>query len=403
MAGLKARGLKGGKGNGESNVDWKAIHDQVEEGTVGGRISVMIDLGLHKEDMAMGSKGFTGFLTEEDAEAWLEEMKKKYGKKNKALNEASIEEADDSDYDASKTKVLELEDDGTWSVVEEDAEFVVTCNEFGGEREYQELAIFADLTENPVDYGGDIGTKAFRVMINRRWMGDIKGFQLKKSAPTTKDGVWNVKGNTKLAELATATGCKHLLEVDLEDADWSEMLGQGLNIGIEKSGDDLQYLEVGTCVGLKKRKGQLEEVDELEQDPILITFDDCTVEDLEAAHIRSDVIKKIKSATDYAGSQIEKAIKEYEKRLKAKLAAKKEAAEGDDEDGDADEDEKPNRKVNRVSKKTETKSKSENEDDEDEVDGEDEAVEEKTTRTRKSSKTKTETESGKDEEEEWED
>ena len=349
--GFKARGLKGGNSNAQSNVDWKAIHDQVDEGTQGARISVIVDLGMHKETMALGDKGQTGFLTQEDAEQWIEEMKKTYGEKHSVFKSGDPDIEDAEDVEVGKyAKTIQLEEDGTWEVVDESPEFIIEANEYGGEREYQELAMFADLTENPVDYGEDIGTKAFRVMLNRRWMGEVNGFQLKKSKPAQKDGVWTIKGNTKLAELVSATGHKDLLECDLEDADWSEMLGEAFNITIEKSGDDGQYLNIGKCVALKKKKGVLEDVEDLEQDAILLTFDDVTVEELELAHIRGDIIKKIKKASDYKGSQMQKAIEEFEARQKAK--AKPAPKDSDDADEDEDEEEKPARKVNKVTKAT---------------------------------------------------
>lgn len=366
--GFKARGLKGGNSNAQSNVDWKAIHDQVDEGTQGARISVIVDLGMHKESMALGDKGQTGFLTQEYAEQWIEEMKKTYGEKHAVFKNGDPDIEDAEDVDVGKyTKTIQLEEDGTWEVVDESPEYIIEANEYGGEREYQELAMFADLTENPVDYGAEIGTKAFRTMLNRRWMGEVNGFQLKKSKPAQKDGVWTIKGNTKLAELASATGHKDLLECDLEDADWSEMLGEAFNITIEKSGDEGQYLNIGKCVALKKKKGVLEEVEDLEQEAILITFDDVTVEELEKAHIRGDIIKKIKKASDYKGSQMQKAIEEFEARQKAKAKDSK----GSDSDADADEDdedEKPARKVNKVNKasgaKKATKPKAEEPEDE---------------------------------------
>lgn len=369
--GFKARGLKGG--NGGSNVDWKAIHDQVDEGTQGARISVMIDLGMHKEGHALGSKGYTGFIDADEAEEWIEEMTKKYGEKHSAIKDGlDVEDPDDTDYDEDKTKTITKDKKGNWVETEKSPKYVVAANEFGGEREYQELAIFADLTENRVDYGEEIGDKPFRVMLNRRWQGEINGFQLKKSPPAQKGGVWTVKGNTKLAELATATGHKELLECDLEDADWSEMLGEGFNITIEKSGDEGQYLNIGKCVALKKKKGVVEEVEELDGEPILITFDDATVEDLEAAHVRRDVIEKIKKASDYEGSQIQKAIEEYEARLKSKS---KDSSDDDSDEDEAEDEEQTQRKVVKLGKpkgKTKTKSSTDDEDqgDEDQSDNE---------------------------------
>ena len=312
--GMKARGLKGGNGGG-SNVDWSAINDQVDEGTQSARISVIVDLGMHQEEKNLSEKGQTGFMSQEDAEDYLDEMKKAYPKHSVfKKGDPDIDEADDVEL-GKFVKTLERNKKGEWEVVDEDPEWVVAFNEYGGvdkngnPKFYNELAIFADLVDNDVDYGEEIGTKQYRLMLNRRWMGKLVGFQLKPTPPVKGD-IWTIRGNTKLAEIAEATGHKDLLEVNLEDADWSEMLGEGLNIAVEKTGEDGQYIEVGKCVGLKKdrKTKEVEEVTELDTPAVLITFDDCTLEDLERAHLRVDVINKIKQADDYEGSQIQKAI-----------------------------------------------------------------------------------------------
>lgn len=354
--GMKARGLKGGNSNGAPSVDWKAIHDQVDEGTQGARISVMVDLGMHTEGMFLSAKGQTGFTSEEDAEQWIKEMKTKYGVKHDVFKGGVPEVEDADDVEIGKyTKTVELSEDGEWLVTKDDPEYIVSANEFGGEREYQELAIFADLTECPVDYGPETGEKPFRVLLNGHFNKKVKGFVLKKSAPNDKDGVWTVKSNTKLNELATATGNKGLIEVDLEEADWSEMLGCGFNVTIEKAGDEGQYLNVGKCVALKRKKNkatgefEVEELEDLEGEPILLTFDGVTVEDLEAAHLRIDVINKIKEANDYKGSDMQTAIEEFEKRKKAAFKAKSTKSD-DSDDGEGDDEGEAKKTTSKVTK-----------------------------------------------------
>ena len=46
--------------------------------------------------------------------------------------------------------------------------------------------------------------------------------------------------------------------------------------------------------------------------PVGISFDDVTVESLQAAGIRGSIIKKIKQANNYQGSKMQKAIEAYE-------------------------------------------------------------------------------------------
>lgn len=350
---LKARGMTGGGG---SDFDFKKLHDQVDEGTQGARISVIVDLGFHLEGMALGGKGHTGFLTEEDAEQWAKEMEVKY-KGSQVFKDGSLEVEDADDVDFKDTiKTLFLDEDGSWVESDEAPEYIVSANEYGGTKKYQELAMFADLTENIVDYGGTIGEKPFRIMLNRRWNKQVQGFVLKPTKPEKDGQPWTIKGNTKLAELAKATGHKELLECELRDADWTEMAGEAFNITIEKAGDDDQFVNVGKCVTLKKRKGELEEVAELENDCIVLLMDDVTVEELEAAFLRKEIVDKIKQATDYQGSAMQKAIVELEKRKKAKAEEDKEDDDNQDDDDDDASDDEPEEKVERkVTKVDKTK------------------------------------------------
>lgn len=388
MAGFKMRGGNGGGNNNGPKIDYAAINAQVEEGSHGARIVHLIDLGMHQDSVRLGDKGYTGFLNEEDAELFLEEMKEKHGEKHSAFKDGDteIEDADDSGYDPEKTKVLKRTgkgDKAKWIESDSDAVYVVKCNEYGGFKKdgtpitYQEVAIMADCTEMFIDYGEEIGEKPYRVMLNKSWMGDVQGFQLKKVPPTKKGDPWTVKGNTKLAEIFTATGHKDLMDVDLEDADISVILGEAMNLSIEKSGDNDQYVNIGKCVQLKKKKGQLEEVEDLIDEPLLILFDNATADLLEQAHVRGDIIKKIKSAVDYEGSAMQEAVEEYERRNKAKFKAKAEEADDGEEGDDDEEEEQPQRKVKPAAKATKGKAKTkpkkepEPEDDEDQDEDQD--------------------------------
>lgn len=372
---FKARGLGNGAGNFvKSDIDWKAINDQVDAGTQSARISAVIGVGLHQEETALSDKGHTGFLTKADAKQYMEEMKAKYGEKHPLFADEMPEILDASKVAVNKyCKTYSLEDDGSWTVLKEDPDYVIGFNEFGGvdkngnPKFHDNLVIMADLVDNIVDYGGDIGEKPYRIMLNRVWDKKIYGFPLKKVPPATEGGTWTVKGNSKLAELANATDNKHLLEVDLEDANWFELAGAGMNISIGKKGADNQYINIGKCVGLKKNRktGAVEEIGDLLQEPTVIMFDDVTVEELEEAHLRYDVIKLIKSAQNYEGSMMQEALEEYEERQKAKAKAKAKAkdTETNDDEGNDDGDDEGETTARKVKKTqpAETKSKAKKE------------------------------------------
>ncbi|WAX22569.1 hypothetical protein [Acinetobacter phage vB_AbaP_HB01] len=364
----KGTGNGGSGGNNGPKIDYAAINAQVDEGSHGCRIVHLIDLGDHQDSVRLGDKGYTGFLSENDAELFIEEMKEKHPNhpvfKNGA--EPDIEEADDSDFDPKKTKTLKRTgkgDKAKWIESDAEPEYVVNINEYGGFKKdgtpllYQEIALMADFTEMEIDYGEEIGIKPYRTLLNKTWMGDIQGFQLKKVPPAKDGGVWTIKGNTKLAEIVTACGFKdEILGVDLEEADFSLIVGAAFNQAIEKSGDNDQYVNNGKAIPLKKKKGVPEEVAELIDEPLIITFENATADLLEQAHIRYDVIKKIKTASNYEGSAMQEAVEEFEARNKAKFKAKSEEDDSnDDDDDDDDEGEKTQRKVTKEEKPKSTK------------------------------------------------
>lgn len=221
-----------------------------------------------------------------------------------------------------------------------------------------QIAVFADLVNDVVDYGGDIGKAQYRLMLNKGFKGEIQGVNFNKVPPMDAKGnriegkSWSFHPQNLLTKLGKAID---IPDFGTDDNDDLELLlnGQFLadvevketNSGKQdKDGNDIIYKNVN-FKGPSKVPAEIktdddgEEVEEvptfakLTQKPRIITFDDATEEDVK--FLRKDIVKKIKLSSDYAGSKIQKAIEAYE-------AANGGGDKGDDgDDSPADKPAKP--------------------------------------------------------------
>lgn len=191
----------------------------------------------------------------------------------------------------------------------------------------QQVAMFVDLVKDVVDYGGSIGKQPYRLMLNKSFKGDLVGINFVATPPKDADGniiqgkQWGFHPANVLTKLAKAVGREDVIESMEAD----QLLNYPVRVEVEvketpakngKTDDDgnpIIYKNVSF-----KQFGQLivNDDDEIETVPDLpngfrlVTFDTATKEDI--AWLRRDVISKIKLASNYAGSQIQKAIKEFE-------------------------------------------------------------------------------------------
>lgn len=193
----------------------------------------------------------------------------------------------------------------------------------------QQVAVFADLVDEDVDYGGDIGTAQYRLMLNKQFKGDTQGVNFVAVPPKDADGntikgkMWTIHPANLLAKLAKATGNEVILGGNYEDnMNIEKLLGCPLMINVEvkqtesdkkdDNGNPIVYTNVRAAgySPIPKKKGVQLDVTELSVTPKCITFDNATVEDVKV--LRYAIRKKIKLANNYAGSQMQMAIEEYE-------------------------------------------------------------------------------------------
>ena len=189
----------------------------------------------------------------------------------------------------------------------------------------QQVVIFADLVDQIVDYGGDIGEKQYRLMLNKNFKGDIAGVNFGAVPPRDADGnliegkIWTFHPANLLTKLAKATGNEHILGVDeANNMDIGALLGAGFYADVEvKSVDSGKKKDDGTPIiynnvnfkgsaKLPMVKGKQLEIDESQVTPMILNHENVTAETL--VYIRGKVSEMMKKAKEYEGSNLQKLL-----------------------------------------------------------------------------------------------
>ena len=193
----------------------------------------------------------------------------------------------------------------------------------------QQVAVFADLVADKVDYGGDIGKQHYRLLLNKSFAGKVHGINFVEVPPKDAKGniikgkPWTLHPANILTTLAKATGETNVIEsMDIE-----QLLGKAFMATVEvketqsdkvdDEGKPIVYCNVN-FKGASEVPTQEDDdgnetpidVAELAQEPRAIQFSNATVEDIK--FLRRNIISMIKLAKNYAGSQMQKAIEEFE-------------------------------------------------------------------------------------------
>lgn len=246
----------------------------------------------------------------------------------------------------------------------------------------QQVAVFADLVNDVVDYGGSIGKAQYRLLLNKSFGGVLEGINFTTVPPKDKDGKliegkpWSLHPANLLTKLAKAVGKTEIIYDDNSESslDISLLLDQPFIADVEvtekdsgkedKDGNPIIYKNVNfkgaSKVGMRSTGDVDDDGNEIEvpdtvaalkAEPKCITFDNATKEDIK--FIRANLIKIIKLAEDYAGSQMQKAIEEFEAEQKASGASNDDNGDdsGEDNSGDTPAEDKKADKPKATGKK----------------------------------------------------
>lgn len=203
----------------------------------------------------------------------------------------------------------------------------------------QQVAVFADLVADTVDYGGSIGKQHYRMLLNKSFQGNIQGVNFVATPPKDAKGnlvpgkPWGFHPANLLTKIARAVGRPEVVE----SMDVEELMGLPFMAQVEvketedkngktgKEGNILVYKNVnfkGAAEVPEDDDGNPLPVADLNNPALCITFDNARKEDIK--WIRAGLLKQIKLANNYAGSQMRKAIEAFEA----------ENAQGDDDDSE---------------------------------------------------------------------
>lgn len=230
-------------------------------------------------------------------------------------------------------KYPKLEESGSYSArislivdvgTQEREDFVdPTTKEAKPQKPAQQLVIFADLVDEVVDYGGDIGEKQYRLMLNKNFKGDIEGVNFTSVPPRDGEGkmiegkLWTFHPANLLTKLAKATGNDYILGTDADtNMDISALLGAAFQADVEvketesekkdSDGNNIVYTNVNFKQAAKVPKKLV--VDELEVEPLILNHNNVTADNVK--FIRGKVVEMMKKAPEYEGSKLQALLAE---------------------------------------------------------------------------------------------
>lgn len=203
-----------------------------------------------------------------------------------------------------------------------------------------QIAIFLDLTSDVLDYG-TLGHQPYRLMLNKSFAGEIDGINFgigpvrDANGNEIKGRPWNYHPMSIITKLAKAAKIENILNGS--DLDLEQLLNKPLmaQIEVKKTEDKKGTIDPNTGKVRVYENVNFRGVSEVPEmpdgspfpvppcamEPRVISFDTATAEDVK--FIRRDVLKKIKTANNYAGSQMQRAIEEYEAGLGQQAAPAK--------------------------------------------------------------------------------
>lgn len=258
-------------------VDWNAINKQVKGGSRPARISLIVDLGTQKRDN------------------FVEEYNESLSKHVKALAEQGAE------------------------LVEENGKTMISIPQ----SDQPQIAVFADLTHDLVDFGGELGKQPFRLSLNGSDFGNLRGigfsgcYSFDKNGQILKDKGFTFHSMSPLTKLAKATKQEQIISGSGKDnMDVEQLLGQAFMATVVKTEkDDKCYLNYKGCSEVPNVPSDPSDPDSEEvqmnikplvSPATIITFDNVTPE--LRKWIRGDVAKKIKEAVNYQGSKMQEVL-----------------------------------------------------------------------------------------------
>ncbi len=193
-----------------------------------------------------------------------------------------------------------------------------------------QIAIFLDLTADVVDYGSVLGKQPYRLMLNKSFMGEVDGINFTTGPVRDAQGAviqgrpYNYHPMSVITKLAKAAKVDAI--IDGVDLDIGQLLNKPLLATVEvkrtedKNGkkdeatgkvrvyENVNFRGVSEVPEIED--GVFMKIPECQIEPRIISFDNASIDDIK--YIRRDVLAKIKTANNYNGSKMQKAIEDFE-------------------------------------------------------------------------------------------
>jgi hypothetical protein len=195
-----------------------------------------------------------------------------------------------------------------------------------------QVAVFADLVNDVVDYGGAIGKAPYRLLLNKNFKGEVQGINFSMVPPRDADGnlitgkPYAFHPANLLTKIGNAVNLKDVcVDKNKNSGDISLFLNQQALFNVEvnstedkngkkdKDGNVIVYTNVnfkGISSIPEGPDGAIPELAPLSIPAKCITFDDVTKEDV--TFIRYGLRQQIKKAENYVGSPMQAAIEAFE-------------------------------------------------------------------------------------------
>jgi hypothetical protein len=249
-------------------INWSELNKGVKAGSRPARVSLVVDLGIQERDPST------------------------------------------QDYNPSNTKHADAIAKGAWVDNVGGKDVLYTPR-----KPVQQVAVLADLMNDVVDYGGVLGKQPYRIVLNPTFKGEIKGVDLvgcysfDDQGKRLEDKPFTFHAQSLLTKLAKATKQLQIIDGGADNMDVSLLANQPFmaQITVNTSGENI-YVNYKGCAEVPMIEDDEGNEAPLKVKPLttearVITFDSVTEDDLK--FLRGDLVKKIRQASNYAGSKMQ--------------------------------------------------------------------------------------------------
>jgi len=134
------------------------------------------------------------------------------------------------DYDEKDSYHKKMLDMGKAHTFKERGKTMISIEQ----RPAEMMAVFADLTSDVVDYGGEVGKKPYRMPLHRVFKGEVNAIPYTTSPPKEDGGLFTFAPSSRWRKMADATGEQRIYTTEEYNMDVDQLLNKPFMIEVEK-------------------------------------------------------------------------------------------------------------------------------------------------------------------------